>query len=141
METPNIDSLDARLFRSGLWGGYHIPRHWNLFSPANLGRLCRQCGLDWVDTKFQTSHSFWMWSFHHKLKYGRRARPRLARRFDPFKSLPLLVLFAAFDRIRSLLGFKTSAMLLLARKPADRSASVSTLEDVEIRPVEPFARK
>jgi len=39
IETPNIDSFDARLFKRTFWGGYHVPRHWNLFSPESLRRL------------------------------------------------------------------------------------------------------
>lgn len=31
VETPNILSLDAKIFRRRYWGGYHFPRHWNLF--------------------------------------------------------------------------------------------------------------
>src|SRR5437868_6174548 len=32
IETPNIDSVDARMFKKTYWGGYHIPRHWTLFN-------------------------------------------------------------------------------------------------------------
>ena len=30
IETPNLESLDLRLFQQRHWGGYHIPRRWNL---------------------------------------------------------------------------------------------------------------
>lgn len=116
LETPNVESLDARLFRTGFWGGYHFPRHWHLFTPGSLLRLLREAGLDVVDLRFQTGHSFWMFSLHHRLRFGRRPYPTLARAFDPFRSLPLLVAFTAFDRLRAALGFQTSAMLALARK-------------------------
>ncbi len=46
LETPNLDSLDARLFRPTYWGGYHIPRHWNLFKPAAISRLLTDNGLE-----------------------------------------------------------------------------------------------
>jgi SAM-dependent methyltransferase len=117
IETPNLDSLDQRLFRSGWWGGYHIPRHWSLFTPATLERLLSDAGLEVVDTRFQTGHSFWMYSLHHKLRYAKRPHRRLARMFDPFKSLPVLMAFTALDKVRASAGFRTSAMLMLARKP------------------------
>jgi SAM-dependent methyltransferase len=117
LETPNVASLDRRLFRSTWWGGYHIPRHWNLFSPDGLTRLLRDAGLEVVETRFQTGHSFWMWSLHHRLRYGKRPHPSLARWFNPFKGLPLLACFTAFDMIRGRLGAKTSAMLTVARRP------------------------
>jgi len=39
VETPNLDSWDARLFKETWWGGYHIPRHWTLFDANSLRRL------------------------------------------------------------------------------------------------------
>ena len=118
VETPNFDSADQRLFANGHWGGYHIPRHWNLFTPATLERLLRDAGLEPIRTRFQTGHAFWMYSFHHRLRYGRTPRPRLANMFNPFKGLPALVGFTAFDKARAAVGFRTSAMLILARKAA-----------------------
>ncbi len=119
IETPNLESLDLRLFRDRHWGGYHIPRHWNLFTPRTLGRLLRAEGFEVLGVRYQTGHSFWMYSFHHHLRYGRRPRPGLARWFDPVSGLPFLVLFTGFDKLRSWLGSKTSSMLILAgRKSA-----------------------
>jgi len=118
IETPNLDSLDARLFASGTWGGFHIPRHWHLFTPATLTRMLESVGLEVETIRFQTGHAFWMYSLHHQLRYADPPRPRLARFFDPFSSVPPLVLFTAFDRARASLGAKTSAMLAVARRPA-----------------------
>jgi SAM-dependent methyltransferase len=117
LETPNIDSLDARLFADGTWGGFHIPRHWYLFDPSTFRRLATDRGLEVEAVKYQTGHAFWMYSVHHRLRYGAKPRPRLARFFDPLSSVPPLLAFTAFDRARSMVGAKTSAMLLLARKP------------------------
>ena len=36
LETPNLDSWDARLFCARWWGGYHFPRHWVLFDPQSI---------------------------------------------------------------------------------------------------------
>jgi 2-polyprenyl-3-methyl-5-hydroxy-6-metoxy-1,4-benzoquinol methylase len=116
LETPNIDSLDARLFADGTWGGFHIPRHWHLFRPSTLTRLLTSVGLDVEATRYETGHAFWMYSVHHRLRYGRKPRPRLARVFDPLESLLPLVAFTGFDRARSMVGARTSAMLLLARR-------------------------
>lgn len=125
LETPNVDSLDARLFKNRYWGGYHFPRHWNLFSPPTLTRLLGDAGLTVVATLYQTGHSFWMYSLHHRLRYGRRPKRSLARLFNPFRSLPFLVLFTAFDRLRAMAGFRTSAVLVLARKDDDSGRHLS----------------
>jgi 2-polyprenyl-3-methyl-5-hydroxy-6-metoxy-1,4-benzoquinol methylase len=41
---PNIDSAEARVFRS-YWHGLELPRHLSHFSPASLGNLARSVGL------------------------------------------------------------------------------------------------
>jgi SAM-dependent methyltransferase len=118
VETPNIDSLDARLFAGGLWGGYHIPRHWHLFRPETMTRLLEAAGLEVVAVEHQTGHAFWMYSLHHRLRYAERPHPRLARRFDPLTAVAPLLAFTAFDRARAAVGARTSAMLHVARRPA-----------------------
>ncbi|HKU41372.1 MAG TPA: methyltransferase domain-containing protein [Polyangiales bacterium] len=117
LETPNLDSVDARLFRDGLWGGYHIPRHWHVFTPESLRALLTAAGLEVLGVSYHPGHSFWLYSLHHALRYGEPARPKLARWFDPFQgALPLLMLFTGLDKLRAALRQRTSAMLVLARK-------------------------
>jgi 2-polyprenyl-3-methyl-5-hydroxy-6-metoxy-1,4-benzoquinol methylase len=116
LETPNLDSLDARMFQRTYWGGYHIPRHWNLFTPASISRLLTDNGLEVLATVFQTGHSFWMYSLHHSVRYEGKSRPRFGAWFDPMKSLVGLAGFTAFDLLRGSLGAKTSAMLVICRK-------------------------
>jgi SAM-dependent methyltransferase len=116
LETPNLDSLDAHLFRAGKWGGYHIPRHWNLFKPDTFSRLVENAGLRVEAIRYQTGHAFWMYSMHHVLRYRDRPHPKLAQLFDPLSSVVPLAGFTGFDRLRATVGAKTSAMLLIARK-------------------------
>lgn len=115
METPNIDSWDARMFKSTFWGGYHIPRHWALFNEPSMRRLLEDAGFEVLRVSYKTGHSFWMYSFHHAIKYGLKL-PWLARWFDPLKGVPALIAFTGFDIVRGALGFRTSAMLVIARK-------------------------
>jgi SAM-dependent methyltransferase len=118
LETPNLESWDARLFRETFWGGYHIPRHWHLFTPLTLTRLLTAAGLDVVAVNYHPGHSFWMYSFHHRLRYGTPSLPRLAARFNPFGgSVLALAAMTALDKLRAACGAPTSAMLLIARKP------------------------
>lgn len=116
VETPNRDSIDARWFGDRHWGGYHFPRHWHLFTPESLAALLRRHGFEPFLLQFQTGHSFWMYSVHHRLRYGDPAWLRVAKWFDPFKSVGLLAGFTAFDLLRGALGARTSAMLMLARR-------------------------
>jgi SAM-dependent methyltransferase len=119
LETPNMASLDARLFCRSWWGGYHFPRHWVLFDPASIRTALESAGFEIVSIRYQTGHSFWLYSIHHALRYNRRMpMPRLARLFDPLRSKLMLILFTALDILRRSVGMKTSAMLILARRKA-----------------------
>jgi 2-polyprenyl-3-methyl-5-hydroxy-6-metoxy-1,4-benzoquinol methylase len=118
IETPNLNSQDARIYKRTFWGGYHYPRHWNLFCPETLRRIIEEQGLRHVATRYQTGHSFWLYSFQHGFRHGKHRRPGLARWVQPIGGslLPLLAV-TAWDKARAALGFKTSAMLMIARKP------------------------
>lgn len=117
METPNIRSLDQSLFAERWWGGYHIPRHWTLFSERSLRALVEKAGLRVKHVSYQTGHSFWMWSLHHRLKYHERnPSPRLANWFHPERNVATLAGFTALDKLRGLMGFRTSAILTIASK-------------------------
>ena len=125
LETPNLDSLDARLFHKTYWGGYHIPRHWNLFTPATMSRLLTDNGMEVLGVGFQTGHSFWMYSLHHAVRYGGGgSRPGLGQLFDPIRSLLGIAAFTGFDLVRGALGSKTSAMLMIGRKPSTGDAAL-----------------
>jgi SAM-dependent methyltransferase len=117
METPNTSSIDRRLFSSGWWGGFHIPRHWILFNAKSMVRAIEKVGLEQTGLVYQTGHSFWLYSFHHAIRYNSALPlPALARWFNPLKSRLFLIAATGFDILRRALGAKTSAMLVVARK-------------------------
>jgi 2-polyprenyl-3-methyl-5-hydroxy-6-metoxy-1,4-benzoquinol methylase len=115
IETPNINSKDAIKYKKTYWGGYHFPRHWNLFSEKTMIKLLEDRGLEVIAVKYQTGHSFWMYSNHHQTRYD-KGNIQASKKYDPMKGLPLLIMFTLYDKIRILLGAKTSAMLLIAKK-------------------------
>jgi len=115
IETPNIHSLDARLFKKTYWGGYHFPRHWHLFHEKTLSELLQNQGIEPIHVSYQTGHSFWMYSFHHLVRY-RLKWIRLSQLFDPMKGLLFLIVFTGFDKVRAALGMKTSSILIVGRK-------------------------
>ena len=117
IETPNTESCDTKLFQNHWWGGYHFPRHWVLFEHNSLKHLFTNTNYEIVDIKYQTGHSFWMYSFHHILKYNKYCKmEKISACFDPMKGLLFLVLFTGIDFIRKLLKFKTSAIMVIGRK-------------------------
>lgn len=113
LETPNAESIDAKWFRRRYWGGYHFPRHWHVFTPESIKLLLEQNGFKVRLITYQPGHSFWLFSVHHWLKY-RRHMPRLAAWLHPLKNVSALAIVVAIDLVRARLGFKTSAMLVIA---------------------------
>lgn len=68
IETPDTSGLDASLFKSRYWGGYHFPRHLVLFDASSLCRLLEREGFEIASVKHLTSPAFWVQSFHHALE-------------------------------------------------------------------------
>ncbi|HIK52986.1 MAG TPA: class I SAM-dependent methyltransferase [Oscillatoriales cyanobacterium M59_W2019_021] len=115
LETPNTQSWDANLFRLGYWGGYHFPRHWNLFDRPTLNRLVTAAYLQVKDIQFLPSPAFWILSYHHAIA-DKWQNQKLANWFDPLQNLPLLSFFTAIDLVRAKLGFSTSNIQFVAVK-------------------------
>jgi 2-polyprenyl-3-methyl-5-hydroxy-6-metoxy-1,4-benzoquinol methylase len=115
LETPNTQSLDVNLFRRGYWGGYHFPRHWNLFDRATLTRLSTEANLQVKDIQFLPSPAFWILSYHHLIG-DKWQKPQLANWLNPLQNLALLSLFTGFDLVRAQVGFATSNIQCVAVK-------------------------
>ncbi|MEW6271794.1 MAG: class I SAM-dependent methyltransferase [Thermodesulfobacteriota bacterium] len=113
VETPNIDSLDARLFRRRYWGGYHLPRHFHLFDTRSLARLVELAGLERVAHRPLVCPQFWIISLQNWLKD--RGAVRFAERalnpFNPVLLAPVTVLEMAHQRL-----WWTSNQQLVARR-------------------------
>lgn len=119
IETPDVAGWDERLFRSGLWGGYHIPRHWNLFDPSNLERMLDGIGFETVLKQPLISTSFWINSLYNRLLVGGAGQRTLA--FFHYQNPLLLGAFIALDKLRMLFGARTSNQRLVARR-VDRAS-------------------
>ena len=68
IETPDIDCLDFKIFHKRYWGGYHYPRHFNLFNKQNLCELLRRNNFIILQSYNKLQPVHWIWSFHHILK-------------------------------------------------------------------------
>jgi SAM-dependent methyltransferase len=112
--TDNTATLDFRLFGGRHWGGYHFPRHWNLFDKRSLGTLAEQAGLEVVELGTVLSPVNWVYSIRNRLVDG-RAPSWLVNRFS-LKSPVSLGLFTMFDGMFQLFG-RGALLKLIARKP------------------------
>lgn len=95
--TDNTASPDYHLFSAGYWGGYHFPRHWNLFNAGALDRLARDCGF--ITDRIETivSPVNWVYSIHNLLA-AKRAPQWLVERFT-LRSPVSLAFFTVVDAV------------------------------------------
>jgi len=116
IQTPNHDSLDARLFRHHNWTGLHCPRHWIVLGERGLRTLLDGAGLTALRVERAQAGSFWATSLLAVLRERRGRAPDPARSLVAMPGfMPLAAAGAAFDfatrRVRS-----TSQLVAFARR-------------------------
>jgi len=112
--TDNTNSVDFKFFKNGHWGGYHFPRHWNLFNDQSLSKLTEKTGFKIECLKTITSPVNWVYSIHNKLVD--RKRPKwLIKRFT-LKSIASLSVFTALDFVLQKFG-KGALLQATLKKP------------------------
>jgi SAM-dependent methyltransferase len=100
--TDNVGSLDFKVFKGRHWGGYHFPRHWNLFDATSMTALAEKAGLRPSRISTAVSPVNWTYSVRNLLDdWG--APPALVRGFALDRSVPLAA-FTAFDLLHRAAG-------------------------------------
>lgn len=112
IETPSADGLDARLFKSRYWGGYHFPRHFWILRDESLRRLVRDAGFVDIVVSYLPAPAFWIQSVHHRTSESPLAR--LAFLFS-IRNPILLALATAIDLVRIATKRPTSCLRVIAR--------------------------
>jgi ubiquinone/menaquinone biosynthesis C-methylase UbiE len=118
--TDNTDSIDFKLFKNSYWGGYHFPRHWNLFNRKSLAKLAEKCGFEVDDLTTQVSPVNWVYSIHNAL-VDRRAPQFLINQFT-LKSAVSLSAFTSLDILLQKMG-RGALLRAILRKPKDKSSA------------------
>ena len=113
--TDNTGSLDFRLFRRRHWGGYHFPRHFNLFDQPSLRRLCDRTGYEVEHLATMTSPVNWVYSIRNTLDDWGAPRS-LVEQFS-LESAPSLAVFTIFDLLNRLAGRGAVLRAVLSRPP------------------------
>ena len=111
--TDNTDSIDFRFFKGGYWGGYHFPRHWNLFNQNSLAKLAEKVGFEIADLTTQISPVNWVYSIHNALVDWRAPR-FFVNRFT-LKSTVSLAAFTSLDSVLQKFG-KGALLRAILRK-------------------------
>jgi SAM-dependent methyltransferase len=112
--TDNIHAPDAWLGRSRHWGGYHFPRHFNLYSESSLRRLAEEAGFDVERLTTMVSPVNWTYTLHNYLA-DREAPGRLSDFFTLKSPVPLAG-FTVVDSMMSALG-RGALLRSVLRKP------------------------
>ncbi len=111
--TDNTDTLDFKIFHQRHWGGYHFPRHWNLFSPATMKQLAANVDMQVASLSTIVSPVNWVYSIRNFLDdWG---APRwLVNRFS-LNSPVSLAVFTLFDTVHQWLGHGALLRVVLQR--------------------------
>jgi len=112
--TDNTDSLDFKLFKNGYWGGYHFPRHWNLFNRNSLAELAGKAGFEIADLTTQVSPVNWVYSIHNALIDWEKPR-WLVNQFT-LKSTVSLSVFTMLDVVLQKFG-RGALLRAILQKP------------------------
>ena len=100
--TDNTDSIDFKIYKKRYWGGYHFPRHWNLFNKKSLSKLAVKTGFEVEDLSTIVSPVNWVYSIHNSL-VGRKKSQWLIDRFT-LKSTFSLFAFTVLDFVLQKFG-------------------------------------
>lgn len=118
--TDNTDSVDFGLFKENYWGGYHFPRHWNLFNQKSLRKLAEKVGFEVADLATQVSPVNWVYSIHNRL-VDKQAPQFLINQFT-LKSIVPLSVFTSLDIVLQKLG-RGALLRAILQKPYAYSAT------------------
>ncbi|MGA1791255.1 MAG: class I SAM-dependent methyltransferase [bacterium] len=116
IETPDIDCISRRLFSKKYWGGYHFPRHLQLFSKKNLRYYLEKGGVEIVKQYSILAPSFWIITFRNILGLNSYERSKSIFEFLNFKNVIVLGTFTIMDFLLLVLGLPTATQRIIAVK-------------------------
>jgi SAM-dependent methyltransferase len=116
IETPHLGGLDYALFCKRYWGGYHLPRHFHLFTKDSLAQAAKRAGYRIVKQGSLPSPGFWIMSLRNALGLRSSHRGRSIFEFLNFSNLPAVGAFTALDLACIALGISTSNQFVLLER-------------------------
>lgn len=111
--TDNTDSLDFTLAKKRYWGGYHFPRHWNLFNRKTIQKLAGKIEMEVETLTTQVSPVNWVYSIRNRLA-DKNAPEWLVEQFS-LKSTVSLGIFTIFDILHNAFGRGALLNVILKR--------------------------
>lgn len=114
VETPCLEGWDFHLFNKRYWGGWHTPRHWNLFKKSTLRNLLVQNQFTVTEVTYILSPYSWLQSLRFYVS-DRLKMPRLSKIFE-LNVLPAVVMACLVDIVQKMVTGKTSNIRMVGRK-------------------------
>jgi len=99
IQTPNIRTLSAKIFRTSYWGGLHSPRHFVLFDSNSLKRNLYNAGFNKISMKNVQAAHFWAVSLCNLLGLNAETTGKPVVKLKCYKLF--LNFFAVIDSISS----------------------------------------
>jgi len=112
--TDNTSTLHFKVFGRRHWGGFHFPRHWNLFDLSSLRALISQADLELDEATTSISPVNWVYSIRNLL-VDWKAPGWLVRRFSLTSSVSLGI-FTVVDAFWMMVG-RGSILRVIAHRP------------------------
>lgn len=114
--TDNVETLAFAVGRTRHWGGYHFPRHWQLFTRATLAALARTQRLEVERAATMVTPVNWVYTLHNALAdYGASAG---VLRHASLSAAPALSLFTAVNAVEQFAG-RGGLLEVVLRRPAE----------------------
>lgn len=114
IETPTRECLDRKIFNNKYWGGYHIPRHFNIFSAKGLKEIASKYYLEIANVCYKPQPVHWIWSIHHYLKDN--GFSKIIYEFFNMKNVVLLAFFTFLEILQFVFTKRMSNMQVIFKK-------------------------
>ena len=114
--TDNTNSANFKFFKRGHWGGYHFPRHWNLFNHHSLSIVAEKTGFEIERMTTIISPVNWVYSIHNTLVDWKN--PKWLINCFTLKSIVSLTVFTILDFILQKFG-EGSLLQAILLKPLE----------------------
>lgn len=108
IETPNPNSFCMKFQGSKYWGGWHRPRHLNVFSKESLVTLANRAGLNLVEYSQFTVPAFWIMGFRNRRGIPTYSTDSGWNKIVSIRSLPALIFFTLLEHIVGIFGLGRS---------------------------------
>lgn len=112
--TDNTGSLDFTFFKRRHWGGYHFPRHWNLFAEKSMRAIAAKTGFEVESLETMVSPVNWVYSVRNWLDDWGASR-KVVEQFS-LEAAPALAAGTVFDMAHTAAG-RGALLRVFLRRP------------------------